>query len=35
VVVGAAFMRAAAAGAPEGAAHRVLALSRELIEALS
>jgi len=35
VVVGAAFMRAAAAGAPGGAAHRVLALSRELIEALS
>jgi tryptophan synthase alpha chain len=35
VVVGAAFMRAAATGAPEGAVHRVLALSRELIEALS
>ena len=35
VVVGAAFMRAAAAGAPESAVHRVLALSRELIEALS
>jgi len=35
VVVGAAFMRAAATGAPEGAAHRVLALSSELIEALA
>jgi tryptophan synthase alpha chain len=35
VVVGAAFMRAASKGAPEGAVHRVLALSRELIEALS
>lgn len=34
VVVGAALVRAAAAGAPEGAAHRVLALSSELIEAL-
>jgi tryptophan synthase alpha chain len=35
VVVGAAFVRAAAAGAPEGAADRVLALSADLIEALS
>ncbi len=35
VVVGAAFMRAAAAGAPEGAARRVLALSGELLEALA
>ena len=35
LVVGAAFVRAAAAGAPEGAADRVLALSAELIEALS
>jgi tryptophan synthase alpha chain len=34
VVVGAAFMRAAADGAPEGARSRVLALSGELIEAL-
>ncbi|TMQ70614.1 MAG: tryptophan synthase subunit alpha [Candidatus Eisenbacteria bacterium] len=35
VVVGAAFMRAAAAGANGGAVERVLALSSELIEALS
>jgi hypothetical protein len=33
--VGAAFVRAAAAGAPEGAADRVRALSADLIEALS
>jgi tryptophan synthase alpha chain len=35
VVVGAAFVRAADAGRPEGAAERVLALSGELIEALA
>jgi tryptophan synthase alpha chain len=35
VVVGAALVRAATTGTPEGAPHRVLALSRELIDALS